>query len=46
MRFTVKPAEAPHEEFLRYTIQPSGDTSAVVTLAWEKRAIAFRVDVI
>jgi hypothetical protein len=45
MRFTVKPADAPHEEYLRYTIQPTGDRSAVVTLAWEKRAIAFRVDV-
>ena len=45
MRFTVKAADSPHEEFLRYTIQPSGDNSANVTLAWETRAITFRIDV-
>lgn len=45
LRFNVKPAAAPHEEYLRYTIQPDGSTAAVVTLAWEKRAITFRVDV-
>jgi hypothetical protein len=45
IRFTVRPTDAPHEEFLRYTIEPSDAGSAVVTLAWEKRAIAFRVEV-
>ncbi len=35
-RFTVKPAEAPHEEYLRYTIRPASSNAAVVTLAWEK----------
>jgi hypothetical protein len=44
LRFTVKPAEVPHEEYLRYTIQPAGANAAIVTLAWEKRAVAFRID--
>jgi pimeloyl-ACP methyl ester carboxylesterase len=43
MRVVVTPADAPHEEYLRYTIQPSGDDAAVVTLTWEKRAISFRI---
>jgi hypothetical protein len=45
IRFKVKPADSPHEEFLRYTIEPGDSNAAVVRLAWEKRAIAFRVDV-
>jgi hypothetical protein len=45
LRFPVRPAEVPHEEYLRYTIQPAGSNAAVVTLAWEKRAVAFRIAV-
>ena len=45
LRFAVKPVEAPHEEHLRYTIEPGSSNAAVVTLAWDKRAIAFRIDV-
>jgi pimeloyl-ACP methyl ester carboxylesterase len=45
LRFPVRPAEVPHEEYLRYTIQPAGSNAAVVTLAWEKRAVAFRIEV-
>jgi pimeloyl-ACP methyl ester carboxylesterase len=45
LRFTVEPAETSHEEYLRYTIQPAGSNAAVVTLAWEKRAVTFRIDV-
>jgi hypothetical protein len=45
LRFTVKPAEAPHEEYLRYAIEPAGPNTAVVTLAWEKRAVTFRIEV-
>ena len=41
----VKPAEVPHEEYLRYTIQPSASNSATVTLAWEKRTVTFRIEV-
>jgi hypothetical protein len=44
LRFTVKPAEGPHEEYLRYIIQPTGSNAAAVTLAWEKRAVTFRID--
>jgi hypothetical protein len=44
LRFAVQPEEAPHQEYLSYTIQPAGANAGVVTLAWEKRAIAFRVD--
>jgi hypothetical protein len=43
LRVSVKPADVPHEEYLRYAIQPSGATSAVVTLTWEKRAVSFRL---
>lgn len=45
LRFTVRPAEMPHEEYLRYTIEPVGPGGAVVALAWEKRALSFRIDV-
>jgi len=45
LRFTVKPAEAPHEEHLRYGFEPAGANAAAVTLAWEKRAVTFRVEV-
>ena len=45
LRFTVKPEETPHEEYLRYTIESSGSSAAVVTLAWERRAVRFRIDV-
>jgi len=45
LRFPVKPAAAPHEEFLRYGIEPAGANAAVVTLAWERRAVAFRIEV-
>ena len=41
----VKPAEVPHEEYLRYTIQPAASNAAAVTLAWEKRAVTFRIEV-
>jgi len=45
LRFTAKPADGPHQEYLSYTVQPAGTNAAMVTLAWEKRSIAFRVDV-
>jgi pimeloyl-ACP methyl ester carboxylesterase len=45
LRFGVKPADAPHQEYLQYTIQSAGVDAAVVTLAWEKRAVTFRVDI-
>jgi hypothetical protein len=45
LRLVVKPADSPHEENLRFAIQPSGDNSADVTLSWEKRSITFRIEV-
>jgi pimeloyl-ACP methyl ester carboxylesterase len=45
LRFSVKPLEAPHQEYLQYTIQPAAGNGAVVALAWEKRTITFRLDV-
>jgi hypothetical protein len=45
LRLTVKPTEAPHEEYLRYSIEPAGPNSAVVTLAWERRAVRFRIEI-
>jgi DUF2911 family protein len=44
LRFTVKPEEAAHEEYLRYDIAPEGTNAALVALAWEKRRVAFRVE--
>jgi hypothetical protein len=41
----VKPAEAPHQEYLRYDIEPTGPNAAVATLVWEDRAISFRIEV-
>lgn len=44
LRVGVTPADGPLEEHLRYSIQPAGASAAVVTLAWETRAVSFRVD--
>jgi hypothetical protein len=46
LRFTAKPVEAAHEEYLRYDIEPEGTNAALVTLAWEKRRVAFRIEAI
>ena len=43
LRVSVRPTDVPHEEYLRYAIQPSAATSALVTLTWEKRAISFQL---
>lgn len=44
LRFAVKPADAGHEEFLRYDIAPDGTNAAMVALSWEKKRVAFRVE--
>ena len=44
LRFAVKPIETPFEEYLRYAIQPEDSSAAVVTLAWERRAVTFRIE--
>ena len=47
LRFSVKPSEAPSEEYLRYDIRPEGAGTnagaATVSLAWEKRRVAFQI---
>jgi pimeloyl-ACP methyl ester carboxylesterase len=43
LRVPVKSVEAPHEEYLRYAIEPAGANGAVVTLTWEKRAVSFQL---
>jgi Protein of unknown function (DUF2911) len=45
LRFAVKPVKAPHQEYLRYAIEPTGARTAVVTLAWEEVAISFQIEV-
>ena len=44
LRFEVKPAVAPLQEWLRYTIEPTGPDSAAVQLAWEKLSVQFKVE--
>ena len=44
VRFAVQPAETPHQESLRYDIEPDGASAARVSLSWEKRKVAFRID--
>jgi hypothetical protein len=44
LRFTARPVEAGHQEYLRYDIEPEGTNAARVALAWEKRRVAFRIE--
>jgi tetratricopeptide (TPR) repeat protein len=39
-RFTVTPQTADHVEWLRYTFEDPADSSVVLTLRWEKLAVA------
>jgi hypothetical protein len=36
--------ESPHAEYLTYAIEPEENHGAVVSLAWEKRRLSFRVE--
>lgn len=45
LRFEVKPTAAPMTEWMRYTIEPKAENSAVVQLAWEKLAVEFTIEV-
>lgn len=44
LRFTVKPVDGPHTEYVTYSIEPDGKNGGVVSLAWEKKRISFRVE--
>lgn len=43
LRFEVKPAAGPHQEWLAYTLDLQDRTTVQVALAWEKLRIAFPV---
>ena len=46
LRVKAKPMASPHSvEWLGFTIDPSGDNAAVVTIAWEKVYVPFTVSV-
>lgn len=45
LRFQVTPAAAPHTEWMRFTIDPTGPTAAVATLNWEQLAVPVRLEV-
>lgn len=45
VRFSVTPTAADHEEMLRYTLDPTTDSTVTVTLRWEKLALRFPVTV-
>lgn len=45
VRVSIKPEEAPMQERLAYEFSDLTDTSAVISLRWEKLRIPFRVDV-
>jgi hypothetical protein len=44
LRVAVKPEKNEHEEWLRYSITKTSDSSAVVKLEWEKLKIPFKVE--
>ncbi len=45
LRFSVTPADAPHEEWLRYGFEELEDEAAMIYLHWEKKKASFRVEV-
>ncbi|MEX2016824.1 MAG: DUF2911 domain-containing protein, partial [Candidatus Hydrogenedentales bacterium] len=46
LRFTVTPAEAPHEEWLRYGFDALEDNAATIYLHWADKWVAFRVEIL
>ena len=44
LRFTVTPQAGPHEEWLSFSFSDLSATSAIVTLAWEKVRIPFKIE--
>lgn len=45
LRFKVEPVSSPHTEWMRFTIDPTSPTAAVVTLEWEELAIPFDIEI-
>jgi pimeloyl-ACP methyl ester carboxylesterase len=44
LRFTVKPVDSSHAEYVTYSLDPDGKDAATVSLAWEKKRISFHVE--
>lgn len=44
LRFTVTPQAGPHEEWLSFSFSDLSATSAIVTLAWDKVRIPFKIE--
>ena len=44
-RIEVTPMKAPFTEWMRFTIDPTSPTSALVTLNWESVAVPMKIDV-
>ena len=45
LRFAVTPLDAPHEEWLRYGFEDIEDNAVTLYLRWEKKKVAFRVEI-
>lgn len=45
LRVEVTPAQAPHTEWMRFTIDPVTPASAVVKLNWERLAVPMNIEV-
>jgi len=46
LRITAKPTTVrEHQEWLEFRIEPSGENSAMVTIAWEKVRVPFTVEI-
>lgn len=45
LRVDVKPVKAPHTEWMRFTVDPTSPTSAVMTLNWENVALPISIEV-
>jgi hypothetical protein len=45
VRFSVAPTASAHQEWLQYTLDDPADSSVVVSLRWEKLAVAFPLTV-
>ncbi len=46
LRVTVKPMDAPHEEWLSFGFDEMTPTSAVASLHWEKVRIPFKIELV
>lgn len=45
LRVAVRPVSAPHNEWMRFTIDPVTPASAVVTMDWEKLKVPMKVEI-